>query len=231
MTEAEWLTDAEPEALWEQLRAKASERKLLLFRVACCCAIRQRLTPNARAAVNAIELYADGRVGRSDLLAAYARVQEEYVSFLRENPEGEWDQRQQEDFGPLATAKAVATPGEQPGPLADEVWRVVRAVWGHRSQPIADRHRPHVRSLLLCLFGNPFRGARTIDPACRAWNGGTVPRLARIIHAHLAFDRMPLLADALEDAGCADAELLGHLRGPGPHVRGCRAVDLLLGKE
>jgi hypothetical protein len=42
---------------------------------------------------------------------------------------------------------------------------------------------------------------------------------------------MPVLADALEDAGCGDAELLGHLRGPGPHARGCFALDLLTGKE
>jgi hypothetical protein len=44
-----------------------------------------------------------------------------------------------------------------------------------------------------------------------------------------AFDRLPVLADALDDAGCADAELLGHLRAPTPHARGCWALDLLLG--
>ena len=42
--------------------------------------------------------------------------------------------------------------------------------------------------------------------------------------------RLAVLADALEDAGCTDADLLGHLRGPGPHVRGCWAVDLILAK-
>jgi hypothetical protein len=51
------------------------------------------------------------------------------------------------------------------------------------------------------------------------------------IYDERAFDRLPVLADALEDAGCADADLLGHLRGPGPHVRGCWAVDLILGKS
>jgi hypothetical protein len=53
----------------------------------------------------------------------------------------------------------------------------------------------------------------------------------RAIYADRAFDRLPLLADALEDAGCTDDELLGHLRAPGPHVRGCWAVDLVLGKS
>jgi hypothetical protein len=46
-----------------------------------------------------------------------------------------------------------------------------------------------------------------------------------------AFDRLPVLADALEEAGCTNADILDHLRGPGPHARGCWAVDLLLGKS
>jgi hypothetical protein len=81
------------------------------------------------------------------------------------------------------------------------------------------------------IFGNPLRPAPRIDPAWLAWNGGAVPGLARAVYDDRAFDRLPVLADALEDAGCSDAELLGHLRGPGPHARGCWAVDLILGKE
>jgi hypothetical protein len=83
------------------------------------------------------------------------------------------------------------------------------------------------------LFGNPFRPV--VVPAGKkrswlAWNGGTVVGLARQVYAERAFDRLPLLADALEDAGCDNADVLGHLREPGPHVRGCWALDLLLGK-
>ena len=55
-------------------------------------------------------------------------------------------------------------------------------------------------------------------------------RLALATYDVRTFDHLPVLVDAFEDAGCADADLLGHLRGPGPHVRGCWAVDLLLGK-
>jgi hypothetical protein len=55
--------------------------------------------------------------------------------------------------------------------------------------------------------------------------------LAEGIYADRAFDRLPILADALEEAGCTDAEVLAHCRGPGPHVRGCWVVDLILGKE
>jgi hypothetical protein len=60
-------------------------------------------------------------------------------------------------------------------------------------------------------------------------NSGAAKDLAQVIYDERAFDRLPHLADALEDAGCTDAELLGHLRSPGPHVRGCWAVDLVLG--
>jgi hypothetical protein len=92
--------------------------------------------------------------------------------------------------------------------------------------------RPAVLTdLLRELFGNPFRPRPRPDPAWLAWNGGTVYKLAEAVYEGRAFDRFPVLADALEDAGCANADMLGHLRGPGPHVHGCWAVDLLLGKE
>jgi hypothetical protein len=62
-------------------------------------------------------------------------------------------------------------------------------------------------------------------------NEGTVPQIAQAIYTDRAFDRLPVLADALEDAGCADASILDHCRQPGEHVRGCWVLDLLLGKK
>jgi hypothetical protein len=55
--------------------------------------------------------------------------------------------------------------------------------------------------------------------------------IAESIYDHRAFERMPELADALAAAGCSNPEILSHCRGPGPHVRGCWVVDLVLGKE
>lgn len=73
------------------------------------------------------------------------------------------------------------------------------------------------------------------DPAFdRCWlvaNGGAVARLAEVIYADHAFDRMPILADALEDAGCANQDILAHCRDGGEHVRGCWVLDALLNKE
>jgi hypothetical protein len=81
--------------------------------------------------------------------------------------------------------------------------------------------------LIRDIFGNPFRPV-TFDSA---WRTANVLGLAQTIYDARAFDRMPILADALEDAGCTSAEILTHCRQPGDHVRGCWVVDLILGKE
>jgi hypothetical protein len=91
--------------------------------------------------------------------------------------------------------------------------------------------------LLRDVVGNPFRPA-AVNPAWLSWNGGAVRRLAQAAYVErnlpageLDPARLAVLADALEEAGCADPEILAHLRGPGPHVRGCWVIDLLLGKQ
>jgi len=86
------------------------------------------------------------------------------------------------------------------------------------------------RWLCDCVFGDPFRFV-AVDGNWLKWNDATVPHIAQAIYDDRAFDRLPVLADALEEAGCTDAAILDHCRGPVPHVRGCWVVDLLLGKE
>lgn len=81
--------------------------------------------------------------------------------------------------------------------------------------------------LLRDIFGNPFR---PVSPNS-AWLTDTVLSLAQDIYDKQAFDRLPILADALEEAGCDDADILGHCRERGNHVRGCWPIDLLLGKQ
>jgi hypothetical protein len=81
--------------------------------------------------------------------------------------------------------------------------------------------------LLRCVFGNPFR-RRRLPPSVRTAN---VLDLARTVHEDRAFDRLPVLADALMDEGCEDAILLEHCRSGGSHGRGCWVVDLILGKK
>jgi len=86
-------------------------------------------------------------------------------------------------------------------------------------------------NLLRDIFGNPFRPSPPLPPAVLGWNDGTVRRIAEGIYEERAFDRLPILADALLDAGCDNEELIAHCRSAGPHVRGCWALDLILGKS
>jgi hypothetical protein len=103
---------------------------------------------------------------------------------------------------------------------SEQYWRMIE--WIERSFRSLDVLTP-------CrdIFGNPFRPVAFAD----SWRSETVVALAAGIYAERAFDRMPILADALEEAGCDHADVLSHCRGPGPHVRGCWVVDGLLGKE
>jgi hypothetical protein len=92
-------------------------------------------------------------------------------------------------------------------------------------------------SLFRDVVGNPI-WLPTLTPVILAWNDAVVVRLAQIAYEDrhlpegtLDSTRLLILADALEEASCTDADILGHLRGPGPHVRGCWVVDLCLGKS
>jgi hypothetical protein len=106
--------------------------------------------------------------------------------------------------------------------------RIVRSIRDALGQESREAARHDQLALLRDLFS--FRVLST-SPSWLAWNDGTVRLIAKAIYDEGAFDRMPILADALEDAGCGSADILNHCRGSGEHVRGCWVVDLLLGKE
>jgi hypothetical protein len=214
MTEAEWLACTDPRQLLAFLRGKASDRKLRLFACAYCRAVRsaQHLRPGTAVAV--AERYADGLAGDQDLASERRGVPfpNEYAEWVlaRSPYEGAW---QPVDWLTSARDLMKLDPDAVrhfPIPLDEVVERSVR--------------------YLRDIFDNPFRPV-TIDPAWLTWRDGTLPKLAQDIYDERAFDRLPILADALEDAGCDNADILTHCRGPGPHVRGCWVVDLLLGKE
>jgi hypothetical protein len=215
VTEADWLACDDPRPMLEFLRDKASDRKLRLFACAYCRAVRgsQHMLPGTAVAV--AERYADGLAREEDLAS-------ERRGTPFPNEYSEWV------VGPSAY---------------DGAWQAVDWLAGARDlmriDPDALRHLPIplddvVKRSVLLLRDNfgplPFRPVR-IDPAWLTWNGGTVPRMAQAIYQERAFDRLAVLADALEDAGCSAPDLLSHLRGPGPHVRGCWVLDALLGRQ
>jgi hypothetical protein len=117
----------------------------------------------------------------------------------------------------------------------DEVeYQMRRQHWGDADRSWFQNHAAETDSvsrdgmrLLKDIAGNPYR-PRTFD---FEWRTDTVLALARQMYESRDFSTMPILADALQDAGCDNASVLEHCRLPGDHVRGCWVVDALLGKE
>jgi hypothetical protein len=233
MTEAEWLASADPEAMLEFLEGKVSERKLRLFACACCRRIWPLLTDaDSRHAVEVSERYADGRARMRDLAGALtlaaARGGEAALaaySAASRNP------GQSVGTASEAALDAVAGAAVQEARAAgvaptNEAWEGVRAT-ANRARAAEAREQA---ALLRDIAGNPFRPV-TAEPSWRAWHGGTVTRLAEAIYEQRRFGDLPILADALEEAGCSRADVLAHCRGPGAHVPGCWVVDAVLLNE
>jgi hypothetical protein len=84
--------------------------------------------------------------------------------------------------------------------------------------------------LLKDIFGNPFRPV-IVDPAWLTWHDALLVSMAQQMYESRDFRDMPVLADALEEAGCTNQDILDHCRQPDEHVRGCWVIDALLGKS
>ena len=133
----------------------------------------------------------------------------------------------------MAAARAAVKRGNFPHAVANDLaWNAALFAVA-RATPVGG-----ATAILLDIFENPFCPPSPVAPHVLAWNNGTVVRLAEAAYEErmlpegtLNAQRLSVLADALLDAGCTDAVLLDHLRGPGPHLRGCWAVDHLLGRE
>jgi hypothetical protein len=109
---------------------------------------------------------------------------------------------------------------------------VARTVLNHisRDTEVFRHTQKRLADLLRDVIGNPFRPPAALDPAWLSWNGGLAVRLARSIYDERDFARLPVLGDALEEAGCTAQDVLAHCRSPGEHARGCWAVDWVLGR-
>ncbi len=224
MTEAERLACSDPLPVLHSCWGKLSERKLRLFQVACC----RRIWPfmpdaSCREAIVAAEHYADGEVNVEELTKAARKLAEVPSS---------------EDGVATGARSAAVLAAEKPNvwhPLyfgvalvvADIAEDVARGGNGRDPESAFVVASAEEAQLLLCICGDP------LQPTTFAadWRTDTVLTLARQMYESRDFSAMPILADALQDAGCDNADILDHCRGPGPHVRGCWVIDLILGKE
>jgi hypothetical protein len=216
MTEADWLDSQSPGQMLGHLLSgthRPSERKLRLLAVACCRRIWGLLTDErSRAAVEVAERYADGLASEEERRAAYA-----VASTVPVWVDGRFTNRA------VVVRTALKTCG-------DDVRHDVTRIREDAIEAAGKEERVGQWRLLRCMFGNPFRRVQ-VGPAWLAWEGGTVCQFAEAIYEERAFERMPYLADALEEAGCTSSPILAHCRGTGEHVRGCHVVDAILGRE
>jgi hypothetical protein len=260
MSEQEWLEYRDP-YFWQKdfLPGKVSERQLRLFACACCRSTWHLLNERSRHAVEVAERYADEMASDGELQAARAAMLEILVGSEEEQlrRRQEWRQREAQrapgSRPPGLDPDAVAMHN---GMARNPDVAVVHAAVADSAFEAAVQTAGLTNALVIYLapdtvdaesaqitkqshfFSDIVRvSVRTGMPpqplpaAILKWSDGTIPRLAQAIYDELAFDRLPILADALEEAGCTNADILAHCRQPGEHVRGCWAVDLILGKS
>jgi hypothetical protein len=205
-----WANCTDCVVMLAHLRGRVVERKLRLL--ACAC-VRRHFDAlgdsRSRRAVEVGELFADGLVSEVERFDA-------------------WDDAS--DVPHKNALSTAATHTVEAGDLAEDEWAVVPFILtAIRSIVPAQAESRAQCDLLRCIFGpRPLATPPRVADEVRLWDNRTVPRLARTIYDEHAFADLPVLADALEDAGCTDEELLLHLRGPGPHARGCFALDACL---
>jgi hypothetical protein len=241
MTADQWLSSTDPTPMLEFLRStgRASERKLRLFGCACVRRIWHLLTKDdSRQGVETSEAFADGVVSREELervtaLAGRAAVGGPgYAGYAAHLAAAHADLGVR--LAPARVASMVAYVWEWE--VNDDGMRQAGPGLLKPSSARADAQRRAQCRFLLDIFGNPFRPLPPLSPSLLDWHGAAV-QLAQAIYeerslpsGHLDRARLSVLADMLEEAGCTDGDILNHCRGPGVHVRGCWAVDVILGK-
>lgn len=244
LSEPQWLAATLIVEMTDFIADVGSERKLRLFAHACCQRIENLLVdPRSQSALAALARYADGECDRSELgaccdgaLSAKRAIEEPLcwdgclhttaeslaasAICYASNPSYDGAFRKPHYHNSTVTAAANAA--------LVATGSVAYAHAQRRSDSeSAQSTDAVVQSLLLRdIFGNPFRPV-SVDPS---WRPSTVLQLASGIYADRAFDRMPILADALQDAGCDNDDVLNHCRQTREHVRGCWVIDMILGK-
>ena len=188
-------------------KKQLSNRKLRLFSVSCCYDIWDFLTDQrSKDVIIAAEQFADGLITKQELEAARHRAWDAYSALAPR------------DWASAASAAMVRAAAAWPSGAA-AVWAAVAASVEVREQ----------KEKLYCQFLNDITGNKQtiIDPR---WLTSTVIDLSQTIYEEKVFERMPILSDALMDAGCDDNDILSHCR-EGIHVRGCWLLDLILRKS
>jgi hypothetical protein len=243
MTEQEWLECTEPKPMLEFLWGKVPERKATLFAAACCRHIWHLLTDERlRRLVEVSEQVADDLAPWEDLYYSGEWAYDLIQQAITTRPRAFWSGDQFAHIKAASNLTDCHQRGEEPdcwGPAFVSQAAVLAVAYAtdNPATPWLQREEDYyahmaaesqAQALLLRdIFGNPFRPVR-FDPA---WATPAVLSVARAIYEERRFVDLPVLADALEEAGCTNADILDHCRSGGEHVLGCWAVDLVLARQ
>jgi hypothetical protein len=255
MTEEEWLTPRYASGVPKFLRTPEQTRRIRLYACAACRRVWHLLPERCRKALVIAEQHADGAASDEELDTAKNEAFRDNLDVILTDKAKSQATRAVEnacapDGGESVsilysrTDRVVANLlGEErkrkAAETGDDSEQLTTPSWfDGKGNPRSDvppgldsREACHEAALLdrylRDIFGNPYRPV-TFSPS---WRTDTAVALARTVYEARDFSAMPILADALQDAGCDSADILDHCRGPGPHVRGCWVVDLVLGKE
>ena len=237
MTEEEWLdcNDATRSVCF--VKRRASERRLRLLAAAWCRDIWPLLTdPRSRAVVETLESVADGKAEFTQYEGVFRDAWSAWRELAARPAPCGWaeEKRLQAEVHAARAAASLNWPiaSAVGGVIVFAASAVKKASRSLRrpGRPEAKKYRLRQHRSIEEVFGDPFRRV-SVERAWLAWNGGTVGEVAGAIYDEKRFEDTPILADALEDAGCGDPAILDHLRSERPHVRGCWVLDLLLGKS
>jgi hypothetical protein len=232
MNATKWLACRTSRTMLDALRGKLSERKLRLIGCACAAHLAGRLElSDCLTALELAEKVADGVATKTAALKCHrlaVALGEVFSTAVARLP------RQYKDYTARRVASVVSQVVGDPDPelpdrriavhdLVAEALEDLGTIWAS-----ASKERLRQAHIVREIVGNPFRSA-AFNPA---WRTSDVLLLAQGIYEVRAFDRMPILADALQDAGCTNEDILDHCRdASATHARGCWVVDLVLGKE
>jgi hypothetical protein len=224
MNRRQWLICKKPETMLQFLQDRMTHRKLRLFICGYCRRIWPLLNEKSQKVVEAGERFADSEISNKDRAALHKASEMSVPINLAGSAlvDNRWLSKQVAAFLKHSTVFAGFRAAFQADPNGG-----LNAIIA--SKPLQGDERGAQCDLLRDLFA-PFHTA-TIDRVLLPWNSGTIPKLAQVIYAERCFGDLPILADALEEAGCTDAAILDHCRSGGEHVRGCWVVDLILGKS
>jgi hypothetical protein len=221
MTEEEWLTVGKLNAHVDYQLLQKATRKLRLFSIGCT----RQLLPWAEKTEETIlhdallraEKLADGELSESTIEKWYRKVREleRTQSHMTRSPQ----------TSIIHNFVLICLPTRYAG--FTDGWRKLVGNGQIYGEEFARQGSGLAHSLLLDIFGNPFRPV-AFNPA---WRTSTAVGVAQAMYDAREFNAMPILADALQDAGCEDNAILSHCQGAGPHVRGCWVVDLVLNKS